>query len=197
MKQISVSDEDYEILMELSKELQLQENDHQAFPYFWEPCSEKTIQGTEEDDHVIYSVSNCCKEDPKDLAEEEPDLFKSFLESELEETDLSYDQYIEKNSFMSPVNKWIDFVCNDPDYTKAYESTERVSEHNPSLFKSDVKNFCENNSHHLGKDPSTYARTIWRMPKMVSLVKALYRLNPQENINEEANSYVKDGKYSI
>jgi len=32
---ISVSEKDYKILMELSKELQLQENDNQACPYFW------------------------------------------------------------------------------------------------------------------------------------------------------------------
>lgn len=35
MKTITVSDEDYKVLMELSKELQKQDNHGQAFSYFW------------------------------------------------------------------------------------------------------------------------------------------------------------------
>ena len=39
MKTIEVSDEDYDILMDLSKELQTQDNVGQAYPYYWTPSS--------------------------------------------------------------------------------------------------------------------------------------------------------------
>ena len=62
------------------------------------------------------------------------------------------------------------------------------TDHNPSLYLSDVHGFIETNQHHLGRNPHTYAQTVWRMPKMISLIKAIYRLNPQarETINPEA-----------
>lgn len=192
MKHIAVTDEDYQTLMDLSKELQTQENDSQAFPYFWEPRSKKTTQGTDDDDHVIYDHNNSDRWDPKELAEDQPDFFKSFLESESEDRELSYDKYMDDNSFHSPERKWIDFVGEDPDYSIIYEKTEIQSEHNPSLFKSDVQEFCKHQTHHLGEKPGTYARTVWRMPRMKQLIEAIYRLNkqPKAFVNHEALRFV-------
>ena len=95
---------------------------------------------------------------------------------------------------MDPERKWIDFVGEDPDFSIIYEKTERQSEHNPSLFKSDVKEYCKYNSHHLGKDPSTYARTVQRMPRMKKLIEAIYRVNkqPKAFVNHEALRFVWD-----
>ena len=77
MKTISVSDEDYEILMELSKELQTQENDHQAFPYFWEPRSEKSVQGSEDDTPLAYH--DCSTYEFEELEESCPELWDEFI----------------------------------------------------------------------------------------------------------------------
>ena len=51
---ITVSDEDYLTLMALSLELQTQDNNGQAFPYFWEPSSYKKVQCEDGDEPMIY-----------------------------------------------------------------------------------------------------------------------------------------------
>jgi hypothetical protein len=166
MKQIYVSDEDYETIMELSKELQMQENDYQAFPYFWSPRSTKKVLGTDDDEKIFY------KDGGVNTAEElfnDDELRKEYLENR--EIYLDWDEYLEEKG-----------------YTISYQKNEKIVENNFSLFKSDVKNHVQMNSHHLGKDPHTYANTIFRMPKMTKLIECIYRLNPQkeEIINNEA-----------
>jgi hypothetical protein len=184
MKNIQVSDADYEILMELSKELQTQENDHQAFPYFWEPHSEKCVQGGEDDTPLAYH--DCETYYFEDLEEDQPELWEEFLLQGSFGKVTSYDSIEDVNCEI------INFIEFKDDWQVVYEKKEFQSEHNPSLFKSDVKSFCDSNKHHLGANPQTYARTVWRMPKMESLIKAIYRLNKQheDTINHEALRFV-------
>jgi hypothetical protein len=68
----------------------------------------------------------------------------------------------------------------------------KIGSRHPSLFRSDVQGFVKHNTHHLGRNPHTYARTIWRMPKMESLVEAVMRLNKEhtEEVNHEAARYM-------
>lgn len=184
MKQITVSDEDYETLMELSKELQTQENDHQAFPYFWSPRSTKKVIGTDDDELLIYDSDDCETSTLKDLATENEELFNSFLKFEDLGIHTEYDDI--------DVDSWENYILNFSNdcsrYRIVYEKDEDISESNYSLFKSDVQHHINCNSYHLGRKPHTYGNTFFRMFKMEALVKCLYRLNPQEvdKINHEA-----------
>ena len=56
-----------------------------------------------------------------------------------------------------------------------------------------IKDFIKYNKHHLGGDPHPYSRSIWRMPKMQSLVECVLRLNQNhgEEVNHEAKRFLK------
>lgn len=185
MKSITVSDEDYETLMALSKELQAQENHHQAFPYFWEPASERLEIDPNNDGEVaqIFDHEMCESYSPEEYAEHDHELYNKFLDFE------GYEgcEYIEEYEY-----EWVRYLslfCP----VRAYSSNwEQKIDHNPSLFLSDVKNYIETNKHHLGRNPHTYANTVHRMPKMSALIEAIYRLNPQpkDEVNQEAKRFI-------
>ena len=184
MKIIELSDEDYAEIMELSKELQEQENDSQAFPYFWSPRSTRKTIGTEDDEAMIYSDGEVST--PAEYAEENHEVWLAFLES-IDKGECQFDESLAETF------DWQDFITsNDCDCYIVYQKEENISENNFSLFKSDVKGHIECNRHHLGKDPHTYANTVFRMPKMRALIEMIYKLNNDKNIklNREAAVYV-------
>ncbi|GEM_PF-2858880 len=185
MPTIEIDQSDYDLLMAMSKELQMQENDSQAFPYFWGPMSKKEGIGTNDDEPRIYDGNAAETYTPDDFADNNEDKFSLFLaENELPE-DTEYID-IDESEWMS----WVEENC--PDCSIVYSREEDVSEPNFSLFKSDVQNHISGNRHHLGKNPHTYARTFFRMEKMEDLVRIIYRMNPipEEQVNEEARRYV-------
>lgn len=192
MKTIKVSDKDYEVLMELSKELQTQENHCQAFPYFWEPASEKLKVNVNNEGEVseIYCHNASEVYSPEDYAEHDNDLFGEFLVDQeliksLNDKYIPYDEIDEQD--------WIEYIENYSNTSTVYSSDwEQKTDHNPSLFLSDVQNYVKFNKHHLGRKPHTYAQTVRRMPKMEKLIEAIYRINPQskEVVNEEAARFV-------
>jgi hypothetical protein len=172
--------------MELSQELQEQENDWQAFPYFWEPRSTKKVMAFEGNhEHVIVHHDSDCESfySLEEVIEHYPEVWKECVE---------YWEDIYSESELKD-SKFYSFLEDHDDFTLHYERDDEVSEHNFSLFKSDVKGFINGNKHHLGKNLHTYARTVFRMSKMESLIEAIYRLNksvPKENINHEALRFV-------
>jgi len=186
MKQIQVSDHDYDTLMELSKELQLQDNDWNAFPYFWEPMSKKEELNFHGEGEIVKVYNPCYGEGPEypeDTALYNEDLWVKYCES----MELALGTpYSDEHQ-----DEWIEFLESNG-YDKLTFDMNDVSEHNPSLFKQDVKDFIGANRHHLGKDPHTYARTFFRMPRMAKLIEAIYRLNKQPigTINKEASRFV-------
>lgn len=187
MKKIKVSDADYEVLMSLSKELQLQPNHHQAFPYYWEPQSDRreyNLNGEGKFKIVVLDE----EWDPVELAEEDDKLFGEFLADEdivdkYQEWDGDLEGFLAKCG-----DYWVEWLKYEKGYTIYTYNLEPKTEHNPSLFLDDVKGYIEHNQHHLGANAHTYANTIQRMPRMEKLVEALYRLNPQaqEDICSEA-----------
>jgi len=181
MKTIELSDKDYDSLMELTKELQTQENDGQAHPYFWEPMSGRYEQDPNEDGELMF-VFDSSSYTPEELWDDAG--FDSMKKTFIAENELAIDV-----AYGEILDDWIDFIESDTDFTKWYRVLKEKSEHNPSLFKSDVKGFIESNKHHLGQMPHTYARTIWRMPKMITLVSILCRINKQENADNEIKRY--------
>jgi len=191
MKTIQVSDEDYKTLMELSRELQLQDNDCQAFPYFWEPASEKLEISTNDEGEVIKLYDRVWGESftPEEYASNEQKTYDSFIteyHGDEEYHNTTYDLDLE--------SEWLDYLNETHgDIIEIYsEDWTHQTEHNPSFFKSDVKNFIEGNTKWLGRNTHTYARTVFRMPKMTKLITAIYRLNPQssDEINQEAKRIV-------
>ena len=186
MKTITLSDEDHKALMEFSKELQIQPNHSQAFPYFWEPASEKLVENADNEGDVAQVIDY---EDGETYtieryAEINPGKWKEFIHTE-EYEELEYDSDLEA--------AWFDFLDFNCEGIGVFSSDwKQSSDHNPSLFLSDVKGYIEANSHHLGRNPRTYARTVHRMPKMASLIEIIYRLNPQpsDDINDEARRFV-------
>jgi len=181
MKTIQISDEDYQALMEFSKELQTQANHSQAFPYFWEPASEKLVLDPNDEGEVteIFLEGDNETMSPEDYAEKNPRLYSNFLEHQEFEAE--------------PGHEWIKYIENNAKDARTYSSNwEQSSDHNPSLFLSDVQNYIKTNKHNLGRNPRTYANTVQRMYKMEKLVEIIYRLNPQEKetVNEEARRFV-------
>jgi len=185
MKNIQVTDEDYELLMEFSKELQTQTNNHQAFPYFWVPSSYKLELNYHDEGSVIQIVDEDSEiYDLETYAEsDEFEEYNKFLDDE-EDTE----EYTRNEYHVDLEYTWTDWIrnnCTANVYTSDYEQQQ---EHNPTLFKSDADNYVATNAHRLGKDPHTYSNTIIRMPKMISLIGAVCRLNkdvPEGEINDE------------
>ena len=187
-----LSNEDLKDLMELSKELQQQENHYQAFPYYWSPASEKletNIHGEGEVIEVLYEGSVTCT--PEELAE------SGFDDHDYERGHVcDYAKFIAGNDLVfegkylkSLERDWVEYIENEIDDAEIWTSDYRENvENNPSFFLSDIKDYIKHNKHHLGRNPHTYAQTIFRMPKMEKLMKILYRLNPQPegSCNHEA-----------
>lgn len=190
MKTIQLSKEDYNDLIEMAKELREQENDGQASPRYWVPRSEQEIGSNEHQSDTFKLYDNNYSEEVElfDSAEHLEDYLLRFVQEndyceELFEENysdkekgftFSSDQIKEIEQTETFKNGWLEFLGEDSiRFSKFYYNHENVSEHNPSLFKSDVKGFIENNRHHLGSNPHTYANTSWRMPKMKRLVEIL------------------------
>lgn len=190
MKTINVSDKDYEILMELSKELQLQENDRQIFPYYWEARSDKFSQSPNGEGEFFEIYLDGETYDISYFSEDE-EIWANYLKEQHEEYEYrEYDEKIDETLLK-------DYILDNIKGTEiVWFVTEQECKSNPSLFKEDVKNFIKYNSHHLGENPHTYANSVWRMPKMEALIKAIYRLNPQpkELINKECERFVYEEK---
>lgn len=184
MKTIEVSDEDYETLMQLSKELQSQPNHYQAFPYFWEPRSERLQLNFHGEGEVTKLICHGDEIDLEETFENDEQNRIQFLEENNYDMDLKFSDLKENQK-----EEFEQYLIDNCDVEKYTYNWEEATEHNPSLFLSDVQNFVEKNSHHLGRNPSTYGRTIFRMPKMEKLVLAIYRLN--KNHNEEINHEAK------
>lgn len=184
IRKLEVREEDYTLLKELVHELQTQENDSQAFPYFWGPRSKQESLGTSDDTPMVYDTESAESYTLEGYAECNEEVFSIFLSNNDLPQDTEYGDIDEDD--------WQSWVESYPHVYITYSRMEYVSENNFSLFKSDVKQHIKTNSHHLGDNPHTYARTVWRMPKMEKLIQAIYRLFPaeEEEVNEEARRYV-------
>lgn len=188
MKTITVSDEDYKTLMELSKELQTQANHHQAFPYFWEPSSKKREVNQHGEGSLVVFInedSELCE--PLEIWQDDEDLKNEFINDQDLDEETEFDEVEEL---------WVEHLSFHSDkYNVQTMDWVDKQEHNPSLFLSDVQNFIKYNKHHLGKDPHTYSRSVWRMPKMQSLVECVLRLNKDhgEEVNHEAKRFIDKG----
>lgn len=188
---LEINEEDFKVLMELSKELQLQDNNGQAFPYFWEPSSEKLVPNFHDEGNKIQIHDNDQCETYNSIEKFlEYGNEEEFWEKFCKEEDLGEIEYNEKEH----ESDFLEFLKGHKnDRFHVFSSDwKRERDHNPSLFFSDVKGYCESNSHHLGRKPMPYSDSIWRMPKMQKLVELLMRLNPQskEEINHEALRFV-------
>lgn len=195
MKTIELSDEDYDALMALSKELQTQENDGNAFPYFWVPASDKLQQDPNDEGDVIQ-IYDCKASEvftPEEFADHDDELYLEFIKSRNECGDGPF----EYEYYHSLESEWVEYLEDKEEVEiRVYSANlEQVDEINPSFFKSDVKDFIKYNKHHLGEKPRTYAHTLFRMPKMEQLIEIMYRLNPQpkEAVNHEAALIVFKG----
>lgn len=170
MKTIEFDDETYEALMGFVRELQIQDNDGTAFPFTWSPASKKwnpCIDGCG-DRTIIYSSPDCESYTFEEFVEAHPELLEEF---EKEDRDIQAVEEVEE--------EFLSFL--EDEYPGLYdlhrEELAQVVEGNASVFKSDAAQFCEENQHHLGRDPHTYCQHSWRMPKMEKLMKILCRID--------------------
>ncbi len=195
MKTIEISDEDHKALMELTKELQEQSNHMQAFPYFWEPASERLkINCHDEGEEVsLHNYDDSCSYSPEEYAEQDSELYEAFLRSQevlfcKDDGIQSYDKDLE--------TEWIEYVLKNNNCERYSQDWKQKTEHNPSLFLSDAQGFIKKNKHHLGRNPHTYGRSVWRMPKMMKLLEIIIRINPQpkNKVNHEAARFVFKNK---
>lgn len=188
MKTIELRDEDYKALMELSKELQTQDNHGQRFPYYWNPSSIKRVPDEDGEFHMIYDYDLCESYTIEEYAERDNDLWNEFCAEWFDEDERDWSDIADILAMYS--GEWVEHIQDKRPNTHIYHETEeRKCEHNISFFLSDVKSFIKCNSHHLDRDPKTYGRSVWRMGKMEKLMEILLRINndvPEEEINHEA-----------
>lgn len=196
MRTIELTDEQYDLLQSLVKELQTQPNWSQAFPYFWVPSSLKKVPNVNDEgvEVTIFDPDYCDHYTPKEYAEEYEDRWQDFLEYTDEWEDDSEEEpraYTDEDE-----EEWVDYIRNYCNEVRVYSyDWERQTENNPSLFLSDVQNFCDTNQHHLGREPKPYSSTIWRMPKMEQFIKLVMSMvPPQENTENEIMLYVYNNK---
>ena len=174
--------------MALSQELQTQANHSQAFPYFWEAASEKLEVDPNDEGEVskIYDNDQGETYTPKEYAENNLKLYENFLKETdaISEISPDYDDTIEC--------EWVDYIDNHREIHFYSENWIQKTDHNPSLFLDDVKSYIHHNQHHLGRNPRTYARSVWRMPKMQKLIEIILRLNPQPDniVNPEVKRFL-------
>jgi len=195
MKTITVTDKDYETLMELSKELQTQTNNAQAFPYYWNPASYKqevNIHGEGAEIEVSYDCDTY-------TLEEFAESYEKFYNEFIDDFNLYGDKPYALGIYHKDLeNAWMDYISNYIDEATTWTlDWEHKEEHNPTLFLKDAESYVKNNAHHLGKDPHTYSRTIQRMPRMEMLVECLLRINnsiPEAESNHEALRCKKKGE---
>lgn len=195
MKTIELTDEDYETIMGLSKELQLQNNSGQAFPYFWTPSSEKlevniNDEGLEREFYYEGETYDDNSEGLEDLSLSEESLWEKFCVEENLFIDGEGSEIIKYSK--EHEDDWRNYIENYTDADFYSCDWKRISDFNPSLFMSDVKDYCTYNTHHLGRKPAPYSDSIWRMPKMHNLIEVLARINkqPKESVNHEIKRYV-------
>ena len=175
MKTIELEDDDYNTLIELVTELKNQPNHYQAPPYYWEPGSERLIPNLNGEGNIIKLVCNGDEIDIEETFEKDEINRFMFLENNNYDENLKYDELTQKQK--DEFQEYLVDNCDCDVYTYDYQYE---TEHNPSLFLSDVQNFIEHNKHHLGRNPITYANTIWRMPKMEKLVNIIYNIKIRE-----------------
>lgn len=196
MKTIELTDEQYELLQSLVQELQTQPNWLQAFPYFWVPSSLKKVPNVNDEGRevTIFDSDYCEQYTPREYAEEFEDRWEAFLE-DTGEWDEDSDE--EPRAYTDDDEEdWVDYIRDYCTGARVYTyDWERQTENNPSLFLSDVQNFCDTNQHHLGREPKPYSSTIWRMPKMEQFIKLVMSMvPPQENTENEIMLYVYNNK---
>jgi hypothetical protein len=185
MKTIELSDYDYDTLMELSKEYQTQSNDGNAFPYFWEASSSKLVSNINGEGEITKVYKDSEEYTPQEFAELNEEDFNAFI-SDKRDYDYSYPELkCDSTDFEKIESDWIEYIEVKGLGTITTFDWVDESEHNPSLFKSDIKDFIEYNYYHLGRLPHTYARTVWRMGRMEKLISILCRMNKQENADTE------------
>lgn len=205
MKTIEMTDEDYKTLMDLAKELRTQDHDSQANPRMWtvDTIHERVCkEGYSNPDSIKsgYSVCNsdsCTSINLEDLNEE---LLKSYKENgslgnNLDEEYEAYIGNIDQFEEWCEENKldMLDVLESNGtysliDYLETFDGseidvvpTEEYYNHelNATFFKSDAKKHIEINGHNLGKNPHTYAFTVFRMPKMEDLFDILTKLGEE------------------
>jgi len=182
MKPIFLSNEDYELLMALSKELQTQPYHVQAAPRYWEPSSEKLEPNFNDEGEIIqiFDHGRCENYTPEEYAEAAQAEYDKFMKEQTECLGIKDQSYLGEYE-----EEWIEYIRDNIDNARVYSSDwTRKTEHNPSLFLSDVQGYIEANKHHLGRNPQTYANTIWRMPKMEALVDLICRINPPATVEK-------------
>jgi len=185
MKTIEVSDEDYENLMELSKELQTQPHHGQAFPRFWEPHSEYLVLDYNDEGEVEKLIYRGEEIDLEDAFESDEEDRCKFLEANGYDPDLTFTNLTEDQR-----DEFKDFLIRFSDVESRTYNWEGMTLNNPSLFLSDVQEFVKCNPHHLGRNPTTFSRSFWRMPKMENLVRIICEMNKDcggmEDVKEDA-----------
>ena len=197
MKTLELTDEQYEVLSSLVKELQTQPNWGQAFPYFWVPSSEQKVLNPNNEGEVteVFDADNCEMMGLEECAEKFPEMWKDYLfyeKDEITEAEKEDDTY-EPRAYNEKEDEvdWSSYLYQNHDelgyeYRVHSFDWERQKENNPSFFLSDVQRFCATNQHHLGRNPKPYSQTIWRMPKMEQFIKSVMELFPmEENVEPE------------
>ena len=181
MKTIELEDEDYDTLIELCNELRTQEDDCQAKPIFWSPSSYKPVLNYHGEGSIIEVYHDGDTYSSEGFAEHDDfELYNTWLVYQMECVQEESEDNIKYtlNKYHTDLeDAWVGYIEDtivDADIITF--DLEQQQESNPSLFKSDVKNFINSNQHHLGERPHTYANTIWRMRKMEKLVNILEKI---------------------
>lgn len=174
-----------EFLKDLQKRLKEQENNCQAFPYFW--GIEHTVKeyglsvdngdlyfrdlNNPENEYYLNEVEELFKEQ---LEEQNITLEEFLTEKELEQCNLPF-KYGEHfpQSVIDFMSKYFDIMLS----TDYKTDVEKVIPGTFFLTKSGCKEHIEKNYYHYGEKPHTYAMTVWRNPDLEKVMNILYHFD--------------------
>ena len=177
MKTIQVSDETYEFLMNLSKELNTQDHRATAMPYFFQVQDEEEIsvgQGQGEEGWYCDGTVITTEEEIKEAIFEYKDWE---IGNEEHEKQFAEIDWLDKEMIL------------EENYRKVYVSTQKVYT-NAFLTEKACKKHIESNGHHY-HNPMDYLSYASRNPELEMLLKFLYQLTSGDEMNVNNNKFMR------
>lgn len=167
MKTIKVTDEMYEFLMDLSKELNTQDHRGTAMPYFFQVCSEREVLAADGrrvfayDDNVIYA------DDEEAIAEEI---------ASIKGWDLDDDEDLAKFDELAEYE--VEGILKENSYSEYYVSTERDLT-NAFLTAKACEEHIKHNAYHYN-EPRSFLSHGFRNPELEKVMQFICELTGGE-----------------
>jgi hypothetical protein len=184
---IEIPDETYNFLVELAKEMQLQDNRCTDGPIAF-IIQEKKERDCRDGCHDYYTYYDN-EESSKVLGDwsEDEELWDEFADFYYKENDVN----IENSDFNSYEDEFRDWLVNEKEYSEIAVKKEWVASEGPFfLTAKSAEEHIKNNGHHYS-EPRTYGVHVFRNPELEELLFFVCGFAPQPYI--KGNNRVDSG----